>query len=56
MEYIKATSKEADKIYALVQDTIRTIYPQYYPREVVDFFCEHHCRLLVCMKKEAIKP
>ena len=42
MEYIKATSKEADQIYELVQDTIRAIYPKYYPREVVDFFCEHH--------------
>lgn len=42
MEYIKATKKDAEKIYDLVQATIRTVYPKYYPKEVVDFFCEHH--------------
>ena len=26
----------------MVQHTIKTIYPKYYPMEVVDFFCEHH--------------
>lgn len=44
MEYIRATEKDTDQITRLVQDTIRTIYPKYYPKEVVDFFCEHHCR------------
>lgn len=44
MEYIKATEKDLDEIVELVQDTIRTIYPKYYPKEVVDFFCEHHCK------------
>lgn len=42
MEYIKATENDAKKIYELVQDTIETIYPKYYPKEVVDFFCELH--------------
>lgn len=42
MEYIKATKKDTEKVYELVQDTIRTIYPKYYPKEVVDFFCKHH--------------
>ena len=28
----------------LVQETIKTIYPKYYPKEVVDFFCELHCK------------
>ena len=26
----------------MVQHTIKTIYPKYYPMEVVDFFCEQH--------------
>lgn len=25
-----------------MQHTIKTIYPKYYPAEVVDFFCQHH--------------
>lgn len=44
MEYIKATKKDIDVVYELVQETIKTIYPKYYPVEVVDFFCEHHCK------------
>lgn len=44
IEYIEATKKEAEQIFKLVQDTIKTIYPQYYPKEVVDFFCELHCQ------------
>ena len=44
MEYIKATNKDIDAVYELVQKTIKTIYPKYYPAEVVDFFCEHHCK------------
>ena len=42
MKYISATIDNLDTIYNLVQNTIRTIYPKYYPTEVVDFFCEHH--------------
>ena len=44
MEYIKATEKDTPQIVKLVKNTILTIYPQYYPKEVVDFFCEHHRR------------
>lgn len=44
MEYIKATENDLEQIAALVQETIKTIYPKYYPKEVVDFFCELHCR------------
>ncbi len=44
MQYIKATEKDTDQIVALVQETIQTIYPKYYPKEVVDFFCELHCK------------
>ena len=44
MEYLKATEKDVEQIVLLVQDTIRTIYPKYYPKEVVDFFCAFHCK------------
>lgn len=43
VEYIKASGKETEQITVLVQETIRTVYPKYYPKEVVDFFCELHC-------------
>ena len=36
--------ESTEQIVMLVQDTIRTIYPKYYPKEVVDFFCELHCK------------
>lgn len=42
MKYINATLENAEQIYELVQDTIKTIYPRYYPQEVVDFFCRLH--------------
>lgn len=44
MEYICAGLEDIDEIYELVQDTIQSIYPKYYPKEVVDFFCAHHSR------------
>ena len=44
MKYIPATQEHTEQIVKLVQDTIKAIYPNYYPQEVVDFFCEHHCR------------
>lgn len=44
MEYRKATQSDAEEIFTIVQDTIRTIYPLYYPKEVVDFFCELHSK------------
>ena len=44
MEYIKAIEKDLDAVWELVQETIKTVYPKYYPAEVVDFFCEHHCK------------
>ncbi len=42
MEYRKAAEQDATQIYQLVQTTIITIYPKYYPKEVVDFFCALH--------------
>lgn len=42
MKYIKADEQLNSKIYKLVQQTIKAVYPKYYPKEVVDFFCELH--------------
>lgn len=42
MKYVKATAEMADDIRTVLHTTIKTIYPKYYPKEVVDFFCEHH--------------
>lgn len=40
--YIKATVNDAEMITQLVHKTIKTIYPKYYPKEVVDFFLRLH--------------
>lgn len=42
MKYRKATESDALSIYNLVQNTIRAVYPLYYPQGVVDFFSTHH--------------
>lgn len=42
MEYITATIDMADEIHNVLHTSIRTIYPKYYPEEVVKFFCRHH--------------
>lgn len=42
MIYELATYKDIQTVYDIVQHTIKTIYPKYYPVEVVDFFCEYH--------------
>lgn len=42
MEYRLAQLQESETIHNLVENTIKTIYPKYYPAEVVDFFCHHH--------------
>ena len=42
IDYIKADCRYAEKICSLVQSTIREVYPKYYPREVVGFFCGLH--------------
>lgn len=44
MEFKKAEIKHTDGIYHIVQTTIKTIYPRYYPQEVVEFFCQLHSR------------
>lgn len=42
MIYKLATKENVQDVYNIVQHTIKTIYPKYYPAEVVDFFCELH--------------
>lgn len=32
----------AETVHNILHTTIKTIYPKYYPKEVVDFFCAHH--------------
>lgn len=44
MEYITATRNDLQEIYHVVQESIKTIYPKYYPKEVIDFFCELHSK------------
>lgn len=44
MIYELAKIKDLQAVYDVVQHTINTIYPKYYPAEVVDFFCEHHSK------------
>ena len=42
MIYELAKTEDLQTVYDVVQHTIKTVYPKYYPIEVVDFFCEHH--------------
>ena len=43
-EYICATTKDLDSVFGIVQSSIKEIYPQYYPKEVVDFFSDLHSK------------
>ncbi|MBD5137431.1 MAG: GNAT family N-acetyltransferase [Lachnospiraceae bacterium] len=52
MEYIKATNENIDYVFNIVQNTVTTIYPKYYPKEVVDFFSEHHSKDNITMDIE----
>lgn len=53
MQYQLATIQDAAKIYDCVRQTIKTIYPKYYPGEVVDFFCNHHSQGAITKDVEA---
>lgn len=37
MKYVKAEIEDAETVFKMVKDTIISIYPKYYPKEVVDF-------------------
>lgn len=42
MIYELAALENLQEICQVVQHTVKTIYPRYYPAEVVDFFCALH--------------
>ena len=42
MEYRKADQADFSAVLALIQDTIRAIYPRYYPQGCVDYFLNWH--------------
>lgn len=42
MKHMEAKAEDCGPIYHLVQETIKTVYPKYYPAEVVDFFSSLH--------------
>ncbi len=44
MEYVTAVSDMGNAIYKVLHTAIETIYPKYYPLEVVDFFCKLHSK------------
>lgn len=42
VEYGVAESGDANSVWKLVQQTIQSVYPKYYPKAVVSFFCQLH--------------
>lgn len=44
MTYEVAEKQDLQEVYHIVQHTIESIYPKYYPVEVVNFFCELHSK------------
>ena len=44
MEYVTATFDMAGAIYDVLHTAIETVYPKYYPKEVVTFFCNHQSK------------
>lgn len=42
MEIVKATLDDFEDVKKITQNTIKQIYPHYYPASVVAFFLEHH--------------
>lgn len=44
MIYELAKPEDLQAVYNVVQHTIKTMYPKYYPSEVVDFFSNHHSK------------
>ena len=42
MRIREADISEAERIRSMVDETIRKIYPRYYPAGAVDFFLQHH--------------
>ena len=42
MTYEPAKIEDLQAVYNVVQNTIKKVYPRYYPTEVVDYFCMLH--------------
>jgi len=42
MKFIKATLSDSKQVKNIVHNTIKAIYPHYYPKGVVKFFLDHH--------------
>lgn len=42
MRIIKAAPADLETVHNIVQLTVKEIYPNYYPKEVVDFFLSYH--------------
>ena len=53
MEYRKADQADFSAVLALIQDTIRAIYPRYYPQGCVDYFLNWHSQGRVSAAIEA---
>lgn len=47
MIYELAKTEDLQTVYDVVQHTIKTIYPKYYPKEVVDFVYHHMNRYMM---------
>ena len=39
---IQAAADDFETVRQITQETIRAVYPAYYPAGAVDFFCRHH--------------
>lgn len=44
MQYRPAAADMTEAVFHVLHTAITTVYPRYYPGEVVDFFCRHHSR------------
>lgn len=42
MEYRKAEAADVQQVWQLVQNTIKAVYPKYYLKDTVEFFCRLH--------------
>ena len=42
MKIIQAAADDFETVRRITQETIRAVYPRYYPFGAVEFFCRHH--------------
>ena len=42
MKIVQAAKDHFEAVQQITQETIRTVYPAYYPAGAVEFFCRHH--------------